>query len=169
MSTVDDWLVVGRFGRVHGIKGYITIISFTEPRDNIFTYKHLHAYISKQWQPLKFTEQEITVKNLLVRVDGYPECNQAANLTNIDIGILKQDLPGLRSDEYYWHELIGMSVITKQDIVLGKVVDMLSTGANDVLIVEGERRHLIPYLPDQFVINISRDEQRIIVDWDKDF
>ena len=169
MLDVDDWVIIGKFGRVHGIKGFITLISFTEPRDNIFKYPHWHAYINEHWQPLRLVEKELTAKHFLVRIEGYTERHQAANLTNIKVGILKKELPSLPPDEYYWHELIGMVVTNLQGIVLGKVIDLLPTGANDVLIVEGKRQHFIPYLPGQFVVKIDKNGKSMTVDWDEDF
>ena len=165
----SNWLVVGRFGRTHGVKGFITIISFTEPRDNLLSYDKLFAFIKKEWVPLSLEHLEITGKHILAKIKGYTEKEQVATFTNIDIGIRREQLPKLSIGEYYWHELIDMSVVNLQGHSLGKVVEVLATGSNDVLVVAGERRHLIPYLPDQCIININKENRLITVNWDEDF
>ncbi|MGQ3891784.1 ribosome maturation factor RimM [Legionella sp. CNM-4043-24] len=169
MSDVVDRIVVGRFGKVHGIKGLITVISFTEPRDNILRYSNWHALINHQWQALNITRTEVTDKHILVQVEGYTEREQAASLTNIEIGIRRDQLPELEEGDYYWHQLCGLQVINQQGDVLGKVLEIMPTGSNDVLVVQGESRMLIPYLPGRFVLSVDTDKGQIVVDWDPDF
>lgn len=169
MESTADWVVVGRFGRVHGIKGFITVHSYTEPRDNLLRYTDWHAFIDYQWQPLKLIQLDVTDKHILVQVDGLDEREQVARLTNVAIGVSRDQLPTLPADEFYWHQLIGMQVINQQGDVLGNVADILATGSNDVLVVEGVRRQLIPWLPGHSIIDVNSQQKIITVEWDADF
>ncbi|MCA0402625.1 MAG: ribosome maturation factor RimM [Proteobacteria bacterium] len=169
MTDNSDWIVIGRFGRAHGVKGLVTVHSFTHPRDNILGYTDWHAYISKQWQPINITSLEANTKSILARVEGYALREQVASLTNIEIAIKRSQLPELEPGEYYWHDLVGMQVVNLQGMILGNIIEMLGTGANDVMIIEGEKRRLVPYLPGTYVINIDKDRRLITVDWDMDF
>lgn len=169
MNSNDDWVVIGRFGRSHGIKGFISVVSFTEPRDNITNYVNWHAYINQEWQPLKLLHTEINHKFILVQVDGFAEREDVANLTNVNIAIQRTQLPALEAGEYYWEQLIGMEVINLQNILLGNVTEIMPTGSNDVLVVVGEKRHLIPYLLERNIIKIDESQRMITVDWDRDF
>jgi 16S rRNA processing protein RimM len=169
VNTVSEWVIVGRFGRPHGIKGFVTVHSFTEPRENILRYTDWHAMIQNQRQPLKLLHVEVQVKSIIAQVQGYDERDLAAKLTNIDITIPASQLPALPSGEYYWHELVGMEVVNAQGIIFGKVTEVMPTGSNDVLVVQGDKRILIPYLRDQFVLNIDDSKKVITVDWDLDF
>ena len=169
MSNDSDWVVVGRFGRPHGIKGFITVVSFTDPRENIMQYNGWHIHINNQWQPLELQHLEMNNKFILTQVAGYPEREDIARLTNKDIAIKREQLPVLAQGEYYWHELIGMTVQNPEGAILGTVTDIMSTGANDVLVLMGEKRHLIPYLPGRSVINVDNSQRVITVDWDLDF
>lgn len=164
-----DWVVVGRFGRTHGIKGFITIQSFTEPKENILRYPGWHVFLHKQWQPLKLLAVESYRQGLLAQVEGYYEREELAELTNLEIAVVSEALPALKAGEYYWRELIGMKVVNRQSLVLGTVIEILPTGANDVVVVKGEKRHLIPYLPEQFILKIDKKQNLIVVDWDRDF
>jgi len=169
VDTNSDWVVIGRFGRPHGIKGFITVVSFTEPRDNILRYKDWYAHINQQWQPLTLLRLEMNNKFILAHVEGYLERDEAARLTNVDIAIKREQLPELEQGEYYWHQLVGMQVVDSKGTVLGTVSDIMPTGSNDVLVVMGEKRHLIPYLPGRHVIDINNSQRIITVDWDADF
>lgn len=169
MSEINDWVIVGQFGKVHGIKGFITLHSFTEPRDNILEYKPWFMLLNKQWQPIDLSKIEVNNKHILVKVEGFTEREQASELTHVQVGIKKTQLPTLPKGEFYWNELIGMQVHNTEGTALGFVKEILATGANDVLIIEGERRYLVPYLLDLYIIAIDAEQRAITVDWDADF
>lgn len=169
MNLNNEWVIIGRFGRPHGIKGLVTINSFTEPRDNLFHYTDWHAYIRFQWVPIKVSQLEMRNQSILAKVEGYDDREAVAQLTNVDIAIQSTQLPILEPGDYYWNQLIGMKVIDQQGSLFGEVKEMLSTGANDVMVVVGDKRHLIPYLPGISIIEIDDNQRTITVDWDKDF
>ena len=81
----DNCIIIGKFGRPHGIKGYVTVHSFTEPRENILQYTNWHMLNQKQWQPLQLLDIEVTNKSILVMVKGYETRELCAHLTNIEI------------------------------------------------------------------------------------
>ena len=169
MNNQENWIVIARFGRPHGVKGFVTVHSFTEPRDNVLKYANWHAFINNKWQPMKLLRAEVQNKSIIVQIEGYPERESVAFLTNIEIAIQRGQLATLEPGEYYWHQLIGMKVINKQGEPFGNVTEIIPTGANDVLVVEGNKRHLIPYLLGQFILDIDSKQQIITVDWDMDF
>jgi 16S rRNA processing protein RimM len=164
-----EWVVVGRFCRPHGIKGFIRVLSFTEPRDNLFNFPTWYVQQNQQWQPIERVDDEITHKHILTRVKGYLEREDVAALTNCDIAVPRSQLPELDNGEHYWHELMGMRVIDQQGQLLGEVTELMMTGSNDVLIVEGDARYLIPYLPDEVIQRVDKQARTITVDWDVNF
>ena len=167
--NTSDLIIIGRFGRPHGIKGLVTVISFAEPRENILRYMPWYISTNQEWQPIKLLHVEVNNKSILAQVDGYHEREQVARLTNIDIAVAREQLPELQPGEYYWHQLMGMSVINQQGLVLGTVTEIMPTGANDVLVVVGDKRYLIPYLIGSFIIQVDANQRQITVDWDADF
>lgn len=169
MNNPTDWVVVGRFGRPQGLKGLVRVISFTQPTENIIDYMPWHVAIRGEWQPIRINAVETHTRFILVQVEGYTQREQVGLLTNCDIAIQPQQLPVLPEDEFYWHNLIGMHVVNQNNQVLGTVVDIIATGSNDVLIVSGEKRHLVPYIPGEFVVQVDKAAGCILVNWDADF
>ena len=169
MENNANWVVIGRFGRPHGIKGFVTVHSFTDPRDNILRYTDWHVYLNNKWQAIKLLCVETHSKAIIAQVEGYPERESVTRLTNAEIAVQQEQLAELEPGEYYWHQLIGMSVVNQKGEPFGSVIEILPTGANDVLVVQGEKRHLIPYLPGQYVLEINNSQRIITVDWDLDF
>ena len=124
---------------------------------------------NRQWVPLELLEMKPLGSGIITRVKNYDSREDVALLTNRDIAIAVEQLPPLATDEYYWHQLVGLQVINQDGSVLGQVSDIMATGANDVLIVQGERRYLIPYLLGTYVISIDLETKKIVVDWDSEF
>lgn len=169
MTKESDWIVVGKFGRPQGLKGMVRVFSFTQPKDNLYDYLPWHAEIDNCIIKLEMLELQHNNKFGLVKIAGFDNRELAERLTNIEILVAKDLLPALSADEYYWHELVGMTVVNINGVVLGKVQDMLATGANDVMIVEGENRTLIPYVDEEFVVSVDDNKKLITVKWDEDF
>ena len=135
---VNEWVVIGRFGRVHGIKGFIQVHSFTEPHENIFEYQPWHITIKKNWCPISIHQQQMSGGKFLVQIENYMTREEASSLTNLDIAVPRNTLPELE-DQYYHHDLIGLKVYNSNQTLIGEVTEIMSTGANDVIVVSGEK------------------------------
>lgn len=169
VSNQSDWVVIGRFGRPQGLKGFVRVISFTETPNNILDYTPWHVDIRGVWQPIKITDVESHAKFILVQIEDYSQREQVALLTNCNIAVQYHQLPALPKNDYYWRDLIGMQVTNQDGHLLGVVTEMLATGSNDVLIITGDKRYLVPYLPGEFVVKIDAEKRMIHVHWDVDF
>ena len=77
--------------------------------------------------------------------------------------------PELAAGEYYWSDLIGLDVETLQSEPLGRVAAMMETGADDVMVLEGERERLIPFVIDDIVREVDLGNRRLVVDWSPDY
>ena len=164
-----EMLVLGKVSGVYGIKGWVKLFSDTEPRDGILAYKHCFLKEKGQWRPLQITQGRMQGKGVVAKIEGCDDRDQAMLLIGSEIAITDDQLATLADDEYYWKDLIGLSVINQDNIDLGTVSEMMETGANDVLIVEGDRQRLIPFTQGHTVQAVNLAEKVIKVDWDPDF
>lgn len=153
----------------HGVKGWVKVKSFTDPREGLLNYRHL--YFSEDRQTGHDIESgKPQGPGLILKLKGIETRESAEALYRTFLKIPVEDLPQLEENEYYWSQLTGLSVKTLEGVELGKVVSLLETGANDVLVVKGEAgEHLIPYLWGQVVKSVSLDDGDMLVDWDPDF
>ena len=89
------------------------------------------------------------------------------------IAIRREQLPATGEEEYYWSDLRDLKVITRQGVELGRVVTLMETGANDVLVVreagEQGREHLIPFIWQQVILEVDLENGQLTVDWDPEF
>jgi len=169
VNNEPEWVTLGRMGRPQGLKGLIRVISFTEPEFAILDYLPWHIQTKDQWLPLDVVSFKLQNQKILVNVTGLTDRDHIAELTNCNVGIIQDQLPALSSGEYYWHELTHMQVVNKSGAELGRVAQILSTGSNDVLIVQGKKRYLIPYIQEIYIVSVNPVQRQITVDWDEDF
>ena len=164
-----EWIVVGRFGRPQGLQSLVRVVSFTDPVENILAYTPWCVNIHGEWRPIDVISVEKHTRFILVQIEGYQQREDIVKLTNCEIGIKRDQLPTLAGNDYYWHDLIGMQVFNTDDVLLGTITEIMATGSNDVLVIAGEKRHLVPYIQDEFVLRIDMPNKVIVVNWDADF
>lgn len=114
-------------------------------------------------------EGRLQGKLVLASLDGIETRDQAAELIGSEIYIRPEQIPELEQGDYYWSDLIGMQVESVSAEAFGQVEDMLETGANDVMVVKGDRERLIPFVIDDIVKNVDLINRRIVVDWQTDY
>lgn len=160
---------VGEISGVFGVKGWVKVFSYTQPRENILTYSPWQLRKGEQHRTLEVIDGQRQGKNVVAQLEGIDNRDAAASLTGWEIFIDRSQLPEAYKDEYYWADLCGLKVVTQDNIELGVVDHLLETGANDVLVVMGERERLIPFILEQTIIKVDLDGGYLIVDWDPDF
>ncbi len=90
-------------------------------------------------------------------------------LAGKEVLLAHEQLPDLAENEYYWDDLMGLRVINTENIELGRVTGLMETGANDVLVVQGEEERLIPYVWQQVVQSVDLEAGEMRVDWGLDY
>jgi len=161
----DNKIIMGRLGSTYGVRGWLKLISFTEPAEKILEYQNLQIQYQQQWQPLQLENSKAHGKGSIIKISGYDTPEAARQLTNNLIAIERDELPQCAADEYYWADLVGCTVTTTTGVELGKIDHLLETGANDVIVIQGEQKHLIPLI-NQFVLAVDLKQKTITVDWD---
>lgn len=155
---------------VFGVKGWVKVYSFTDPRENILQYSPWILQKNSKTQEVKLLGGRRQGNLVIAELQGISDRDLAAELMGADILIRKQQLPKASDGEYYWADLIGLEVRNQEGCKLGKVDHLLETGANDVLVVvDGDLERLIPFLQQSTILKIDLDDGLIIVDWDPDF
>ena len=170
MQDEASLIVIGKIVGVYGIKGWFKILSFTRPRENIFNYGPWLVKQNSEWLEIKLLEGKPQGKGLIASLEGITDRNEAMALVSSEIAIDRDQLPAAKEGEFYWHDLIKMQVINKQNEMLGVVTELLETGVNDVLVVEADKqRYLIPYVLDVYIKDVDTEQGVIQVDWQSDY
>ncbi len=168
-QTEQERTVVGEIVGVFGVKGWVKLRSYTDPIPNILNYSPWQIELSGRWQPLKIDNGRPHGKGLVVHVVNYDDREKARVLVGAAVAVFRNQLPVTDENEYYWHDLIGLKVVTVAGVALGEVDYLLDTGANDVLVVKGERERLLPFVQGDVITEVDLDRGLIRVDWDPEF
>jgi len=163
-------LPLGRITGTYGVRGWVRLQSDTDPPEGILEYTPwLLGEAGDQWVERELIEGRRHGSGVVARLAGCTDRDAALRLGGTVVAVSRSKLPALAEDEYYWTDLIGLEVFNRDGRVLGRVERMMATGANDVLVVGGERERLIPYLPGRYVKRVDLAARRLEVDWDADF
>lgn len=169
MAVPEDEIELGHISGIFGLKGWVKVFSHTRPMEQILDYSPWllnRNQTSKAYSLIKGKRQGKTVIACLENIDT-PEA--ATLLSGMRISIKREQLPLPAENEYYWRDLVGLSVQTISGVVLGKVQCLIETGSNDVLVVQGDRERLIPFIQHQVIKHIDLHAGTAVVDWDPEF
>lgn len=161
-------MILGRVSALFGVRGWVKVYSYTEPREAILQYEGLLIGRSGVWQSAEVVEGQQHGKSVIALFAGFDDRDQAAELIGAELGVYREDLPEPGGGHYYWSDLIGLKVVHRDGTELGIIDEMLETGANDVMVVKGDKERLIPFVRDEIVINVDLSERRVDVDWEWD-
>lgn len=168
-------LRVGRMLSAFGIKGWVKVHSDTAPVENILDYQPWYLFRDGRWQAVEVLESAVHARGPVVRLRGIDDRDAAETLNGIGIGVAAACLPVLPEGEFYWQDLIGLTVVNMAGLVFGVVAELLETGANDVLVVKpcigsmDQQQRLVPWVQGTVVQRVDLAAQRIEVDWEADY
>jgi 16S rRNA processing protein RimM len=108
-------------------------------------------------------------KGIIAKLIGCDDRDRAAALVGQPVAVRRDQLPPPGADELYWADLEGLMVETLDGASLGRVSRLFETGANDVMVVDGDRERLLPFVWDQVIKEVDFGSGVVRVDWDPDF
>lgn len=173
-------VILGRVGAAYGIKGWFHLHPFAD--DPVSWQKMPNWWISSRepdaeglapWRPVVPESLRAHGDGLVVKLSEVTDRNGSEALRGFWIGAPRAILPETQSDEYYWADLIGLTVVNAQGETLGRVDRLIETGANAVLIVneavgEKVRERLIPFVS-SIVRHVDKAKGQILVEWAADW
>jgi len=163
-------VIMGRVASAFGIRGWVKIQPFSEFVDSLLEYKTWYmGHENGPWNEVKVIQFETHDRTLAVQFSDCPDRTAAEKLKGLLIAVPRNCLPAQEEGEYYWADLIGLAVVNEAGEALGTVVELLDTGANDVLIVRGNGPDvLIPFL-NSVIKHVDMAGRTIQVAWSADF
>lgn len=125
--------------------------------------------LGEEQKPVNIVDGRKQGKGLAALLPETQDREQAMSLVGQQISVKRDQLPATEKNEYYWSDLEGLEVHNLSGEILGRVERLMETGANDVLVIRGEREYLVPFVQGQYVTHIDLAGGRMDVDWDTEF
>ncbi|SNR62805.1 16S rRNA processing protein RimM [Methylobacillus rhizosphaerae] len=164
---------MGRIVAPYGVYGWIKVLPDTEYIDSLFEYGRWilgrgDPTCPEQWRPYEVEKAKVHNDLLLVKLKGIDDRDAAFACKGMQVAVYRDELPEPEDGEYYWSDLIGLQVRNQEGVDLGRVVDVFATGANDVIVLQGDRERLLPFVG-QVVLEVDIASKTMLVDWDAEF
>ena len=158
-------IALGKIGKTFGLVGGLKVYSYTDPILNLFNYSQWILATSKGELTMHLAKHQPHKSHQVVYFEEIQSIEEATPWVNATVYIHRDELPKLQDREYYWADLEGLTVINQDNETLGKVDHLIATGANDVMVIQGEKEILIPYLLDEVIVEIDLNKGVIRVKW----
>lgn len=158
-------IILGSISGVFGIKGWVKVHSFTGVQESILKYKTWRLEKNGKLSEYKLEEGRKHGKIIVAKLKSIDDRDSAASLYKANIVIDQDELPKLPEGEYYWNDLEGLEVFNIEGKRYGIVDHLFETGANDVMVVLGDKEILIPFIQGDYIKEINLEQGLIRVDW----
>lgn len=167
MDADERQVTVGRIASAHGIRGEVAVAAYTESDEFFRPGKSLGAKgPGAKPESLTIASARPHKKGFIIAFEGFSDRNRAESYAGRELFVDRDELPEPEPGEYYWTDLLGMEVVTRQGEVLGRLASIIETGANDVFEVKDEesgKETLLPAL-DWVILSVDTDAGRITVE-----
>jgi len=139
MKNLDS-VIIGKIVSTHGINGWLSILCFAHPPENLKAYDTFMLFDDMK-RNINIIDIKIMPKKIIIKIKDYDSINSSENILGKDIFINKSSMPTLAQGEYYWRDLEGLDVFTTKEEYLGTVDFIFNNGSNDVLALKYNNKY----------------------------
>ena len=175
-----DAIEVGRIADAWGVKGWFRVLPHSADPQALFSTKRWYLQPSERGAKtfsgtvlLRVRESKEHSDSVVARADGVEDRSAAELLRGARVFVPRSSFPTAGADEFYWVDLLGLDVVNREGLALGRVKELLSTGPQTVLVIEYQEEgqpleRMIPFVA-AYVDGVDLPARRITVDWQADY
>jgi 16S rRNA processing protein RimM len=175
-----DAVEVGRIADAWGVKGWFKVIPHSASPEALFSSRRWFLQPTEKGTPafsgtalMRIREAKEHSDSIVAHAHEIDDRDVAESLKGSRIFVPRSSFPTAGDDEYYWVDLIGLDVVNREGVALGRVVDLMATGPQTVLVLEYEdagnkAERMIPFVA-AYVDDVDLAAKRITVDWQPDY
>jgi len=160
---LNDLLAVGKILKAQGVKGEVKISPYSGEPEELLSYKTFYLNGGAVSELFSVSQSREHGKFVVVKLSVVNSRDAAEELVGREIFVTKADMPKLATDEFYWHEFIGLLVVTDQGRELGTVNSLIATGSSDVLVISGKgQEYLVPAI-EEIIVEVNFDSKTLVI------
>ena len=148
-----NYVAIGKVVKPQGLAGQLKVMVYSGNPELFTTFKHIFLGNVKMMHPYTLQRSRAQGKFAVLTLSDVTDRTRAEAHVGQEVWVMNDQMPPLAPDEFYWHELVGLTVITEQGQELGKVTTLIATGAHDVMVVtsSNNEEYLIPVVEEIIV------------------
>ena len=166
----EKLVTIARVGAPHGVFGHLRLQLFLDDPDTVYDFKTWFIKLGHEsdFKPLKNFEISEKGNQFYIQFSPITDRDQAKIYTHAQLAVSRAELPILPGNEFYWEDLIGLTVIDQHKQTIGLLESFIETGAHDVMIIRksDKGQELIPYVYDKIVKHVNLTDKIIQVEWE---
>ena len=160
---LNDLLSVGKIIKAQGIKGEVRILPFSGIAEDLLSYGMLYLNCDLRPETFTVTKSRVHGKFFIVKLADVDSRDASEQLVGREVFVAIADMPVLSADEFYWHELKGLLVVTDQGKELGTVNSLIATGSSDILVISGKgHEYLVPAI-DEIIVEVNWETRTLVI------
>jgi 16S rRNA processing protein RimM len=159
-----ELLEIGRIVRSHGLTGRMKVLSYLESQD-VLDHLEVVSVGRRVQDAVTFSLDSLQTgrKWFIMKLAGVEDKDAASQLVGSSLWMPLEKIKKLPDGEYYWHELIGLAVVTEEGRILGRIKSVFPTGSNDVYVCRGNGKEILLPAIDDVVQKIDLDHRVVVV------
>jgi len=170
-TPAPSHLVMGRIAAPFGVRGWVRATPWSE--DPLALLAHptwaLRRADGDGWVSVEVTDAKAQGQGLVAKLRGVETRDDASALRGREIGVPRAAAAAPKEGEVYWSDLVGLDVVNRDGVTLGRITDVVAYGAHPVLhVTDGWATRLVPYVP-AYVDEVDLEERRVVVDWQPEY
>ena len=161
----EDFIAIGRVSKPHGVKGEIRIAYFNPEDTRFFSHYQMIFLQGDEDSPQAYRLISVRPQKrfILAQLEGIRNKEEAEQLRGKVVLIDPAALPLLEEGEYYWHDILGMRVVTDKGSDVGEVREIVPTGSNDVYVVQKEKKEFLIPATKKVIMRIDTEARTIVI------
>lgn len=156
-------ILIAKIQAHQGLNGWLKIYSYSETKEKFSNYTHFFVLHNKNYDQLDIEDIKID-KSIKIKFRSINSREDAESFIDKSLYIEDEQLEKLKDNEYYWKDLIGLDVYVEEGKKIGVISDIIETNSNDVLVIQGEKELLVPYIYGESIKNVFLNDNKVVID-----
>lgn len=164
--TQAEYITVGKFGRTHGLDGFVYVTPLTDFPDRFSELKFVYLSADNGWDKVEIESVEMMNGRPVMKLKAIDTMEQASRLVNRELAVPRDQVMPLERDQYYVFDLVGCAVIdSRSDERIGTIAEVVRYPANDVYVIDAtDGRKVICPAVATFVLSVDIQARRVVID-----
>lgn len=161
---MSEYIVIGKITRTHGLFGNVKVLPTTNVGEVFSNLKRVFIKDEVRDGVYRVTVQRIKKvgKEYLLKIEGIDSLEKAKKIVGLHLAVKREDLPKLKTGEYYFYQLLNVEVYNETGERIGTVIDIIETGSNDVAVVKSDDAEILIPMTKECVVEFEPQKKLVV-------
>lgn len=158
-----DLVAIGKIARLHGIRGELKVVSFSQPREVWAHFSRLWLIQGEQVESFPVERVRQGGRFLIVKLRNVDHPEVAERFRGWEVAVPSDRLPLLPAGQFYSYQLVGLAVVTESGEVVGRIEEIWPMVAHDIYCIRGKRGQVLIPAVKEIVRDVDLEKGRVVI------